>query len=61
MAATVPAMHEQMQDGAQEKQHVRQGAEDVSPVLGNQEKRRNGEKGKQDQPAWRPEPTSPLR
>jgi hypothetical protein len=45
MSAAVPAMHEQMQEGTQEEQHVRQGAEDMRPVLGHQEKRRNGEKG----------------
>ena len=56
MSAAVPAMHEQMQEGTQEEQHVRQGAEDVRPALSHEEKRRNGEKSEQDQPAWRPEP-----
>jgi hypothetical protein len=35
MAAAVPAMHEQMQEGTQEEEHVRQRAEDVRPVLGH--------------------------
>ncbi len=61
MSAAVPAMHEQMQYGTQEEQHVRQGTEDVCPVLGNKEKRRNGEKSEQDQPAWQPEPAPLLR
>jgi hypothetical protein len=50
-----------MQEGTQEDQHIRQSAEDVRSVLGHQEKRRNGEKGEQDQPAWRPESASLLR
>src|SRR6266571_5756040 len=61
MCAAVPAMHEQMQEGTQKEQHIRQGAEDVRPVLSNEEKRRNGEKGEQAQPAWRPEPAPLLR
>jgi len=52
MSAAVPAMHEQMQDGAQEEQHIGERTKDMRPVLSHKEKRRNGEKGEQDQPAW---------
>jgi hypothetical protein len=60
MSAAVPTVHEQMQDGTQEEQHIWQSAEDVRAMLSNEEKACNGEKGEQNQATWRPQP-APFR
>ena len=59
--AAVPAVHEQMQHGAEEEQHVRERTEHMRPMLRDEKEPRNSEKGEQDQPAWRPEPALLLR
>jgi hypothetical protein len=42
MRATVAPMHEQMQHGTEEEQHIRQDTEDVCAVFHDQEKCGNG-------------------
>jgi hypothetical protein len=42
VSMTVPAMHEQMQYGAQEKQDIREYTENMRPVFHNQKKCSNG-------------------
>jgi hypothetical protein len=61
MSAAMSAVQEQMQEGTQEEQHIRQSAEDVRAMLSKEEKRRNGEKGEQNQATWRPQPAPFLR
>jgi len=57
MSMTVPSMHQQMQQGAQEEQQVREHAEDMHPVFREEKKHGNGKEREQDQPARRPHPT----
>jgi len=56
----VPAMHKQVQHGAQEEQQVREHAEDMRPVFREEKKRGNGKEREQDQPARRPHPAMLL-
>jgi hypothetical protein len=56
MSMTVPAMHQQMQQGAQEKQQVREHTKDMRPVFREEKKRGNGKECEQDQPSRRPHP-----
>jgi hypothetical protein len=54
--AAMPAVHEQMQHGAQEEQHIRQDTEHVRPVFYDEEERGNGKKRQEDLATRRPEP-----
>jgi len=56
----VPAMHEQVQHGAQEEQDIRECAKDMRPVFREKKKCGNGKKREQHQPARRPHPTMLL-
>ncbi len=47
--AAMPAMHEKVQKRTGKQQQEGQRAEQVSPMFGQQEKRRDGEKGQYDQ------------
>jgi hypothetical protein len=63
IASSMPAVlpvREQVQQRAQEQQQKRQGAEEVGPVLGEKEERRDGEETKQSQASRRPEPGTPF-
>jgi hypothetical protein len=56
MSMTVPSMHQQMQQGAQEEQQVREHAEDMRPVFREEKKHSNGKECEQNQPARSPYP-----
>jgi hypothetical protein len=54
--STVPAVHEQMQHGTQEEQHIRQDTKHMRAVFHDEEERGNGEEGEEDLSTRRPEP-----
>jgi uncharacterized protein YfaQ (DUF2300 family) len=53
---TVFAVHEKVQQRAQEQQHVGQDAEEVRGVLGHEKEEADGEETKQSQTCPRPNP-----
>jgi hypothetical protein len=60
VSMAVPAMHEQMQHGAQEEQEIRECTKDMRPVFREEKKRSNGKEREQNQPARRPHPAMLL-
>jgi hypothetical protein len=57
--ATMPTV-KQMQDRAQEHQEVRQNAEDMSRMLGEEIEAGDGQKSKEDEPTTELKPASRL-
>jgi hypothetical protein len=63
VASAVPAVlpvHEQVQQRAGKQQQVGEDTEEMCPVLGEKEERRDGEETKQRQTSRRPEPGTPF-
>jgi hypothetical protein len=60
VSMAVPAMHEQMQQRAQQEQDIRERTENMRPVFRDEKKRGNSKEREQDQPTWRPCPAMLL-